>query len=913
MADIRRINRQSSGGPLDMFDHTFRHKVAVFSHKTPVFTSMNTPPNIPTVFTSHVFDWRVIRRDSVLECGGKRQRHTAFERPPEARLLPSSKAVSPMRVLRHRISATALQDAVATHFAPRVFKALAGVLLAVVGISTLTAAEVTPTPANLNSAPVVDASPEKELASFTIAEGFEVSLFASEKDGIVKPIAHRFDRLGRLWVIGSTTYPQVKPGEEPNDYVKIVEDTDGDGKADKVTTFADGLYIPTGLEVDADARGAWIGEGSKLWHIRDEDGDGVAEKKEVVLRGFGTGDNHQNINSFRWSPGGELFMSQGLHAFSHVETPHGVVHLEEAGYFRFNPRTMRLTPFWGGAGDPQNPWGFVWDDWGNLFVQAGNNGSIQDALVSAFEGGCGPRPPQIWEGAKGRKGSNPEFVGTAHFPPDWQGRLIVPGYINNAVWTLRFSPSGSTFKAVDDVPLIKSSSGSFRPMDAKFAPDGSLYIADWYNPIIGHYQASFRHPDRDKAHGRIWRVTAKGRDLVKPPGFLRTGTASRVEDVVKGLESDERFVRDFARRILGAMKKEEVIPQLALWLRAVEWIEPKNNKGEAFRYPTLTDERAVAIASVPPRRVFDAICVHQWQEAPAHWLDPLAVLSKDERLRAFSMQMWPEAGGFIASDSRPRIRLAVIVAAARVASIKSVLAVIRAHNVGTDPVLDFALREAIARLKPVWEPRLARPDKGGLTESEIAFLRNPAAAKPAAPRADPAVAKFVADALRPDAQVGKATPDFVQKLAAEVRDAGDAQKGAAIYKKAELGCVACHKIGNDGGTIGPDLNNVGSAQPLDFIIGAVIEPSREIKEGYEARIVTTKAGATHTGFRRASAPDELALFDGTTGKETKVKLTDIADNKPLGSLMPAGLVDKLTREELRDLFAYLASLGKAGK
>lgn len=773
-----------------------------------------------------------------------------------------------------------------------------GVALALTALlaTAATAAEVTPTPANLNSKPVENNDPAAELASFTVAEGFEVNLFASEKDGIAKPIAHRFDSRGRLWVIGSTTYPQVKPGEEPNDYVKIVEDTDGDGKADKVTTFADGLYIPTGLEVDADGRGAWIGEGTKLWHMRDEDGDGRADKKEVVLRGFGTGDNHQNINSFRWSPGGELYMSQGLHAFSHVETPHGVVHLEEAGYFRFNPRTMKLTPFWGGAGDPQNPWGFVWDDWGNLFVQAGNNGSIQDALVSAFEGGCGPRPPQIWEGAKGRKASNPEFVGTAHFPPDWQGRLIVPGYINNAVWTLRFSTNGSTFKAVDDVPLIKSSHGSFRPMDAKFAPDGSLYIADWYNPIIGHYQASFRHPDRDKAHGRIWRVTAKGRALVKPPEFLKTGTASKVEDVVKGLESDERFVRDFARRILGSMKKEEVLKA------AKEWV--KNRASD--------------------RAVFEVLCVHQWHEATDENLWQAVILSSNWKLRAkggseivtqmrrIEREAPSQAAKLITDladfDARPR--LASVVAAANIGNASALKTVLSVRGQPTDPAISFALREAVARLKPVWEPMLAKPDKGGLTEEQIAFLRNPAAAKPEAPKADAAVAKFVADAMKGGAGGLKATPEFVAALSAEVREKGDAAKGAAVYKRAELGCVACHKIGNDGGTIGPDLNNIGSAQPLDFIIGAVIEPSREIKEGFEARIVTTKAGATHTGFRRASAPDELALFDGATGKETKLKLADIADNKPLGSLMPAGLVEKLTREELRDLFAYIASLGK---
>ncbi len=247
--------------------------------------------------------------------------------------------------------------------------------------------------------------PATELASFKVAPGFEVNLFASEKDGVEKPIQIRWDTRGRLWVIGSTTYPQIKPGEVPNDKVLILEDTDGDGRADKTTVFADGLEIPTGLEVvdsgfdpasnepaslaatpdvqpgglkeispgfqpgenkptgarpggspepsagnsaapagaeailhdkrrvspganlpqpsglpEVDAasakarvRGAscYVGEGTKLLLLTDTDGDGKADEREVVLRGFGTGDNHQNINSFRWSPGGELMFSPG--------------------------------------------------------------------------------------------------------------------------------------------------------------------------------------------------------------------------------------------------------------------------------------------------------------------------------------------------------------------------------------------------------------------------------------------------------------------------------------------------------------------------------------------------------------------------------------------------------------------------
>ncbi|MEP7316929.1 MAG: hypothetical protein ABI667_09555, partial [Sphingomicrobium sp.] len=179
----------------------------------------------------------------------------------------------------------------------------------------------------------------------------------------------------------------------------ILEDTTGAGKADKVTVFADGLMIPTGLEIAPTApdlgirnqdlgigesapakpnaegpspnpksstlnpkfpSACYVGEGTKLLLLTDTDGDGRADKKDDVLRGFGTGDNHQNINSFRWSPGGELLFSQGLHAHGRVETAYGIVPLDEAGFWRYRPREGRLDSFYGGPAEPQNPWGFAW-------------------------------------------------------------------------------------------------------------------------------------------------------------------------------------------------------------------------------------------------------------------------------------------------------------------------------------------------------------------------------------------------------------------------------------------------------------------------------------------------------------------------------------------------------------------------
>src|SRR5262245_37835179 len=247
------------------------------------------------------------KRGAILECGGKRQRDTAFGMRGEGggwreerRHSDCADNADNARVSHRPPSAPGNPKAVSRLRLPR---ALRGAAIPVVAFFTsLVGSVVAQDPHD----------PATELASFKIAAGFEVSLFASEKDGVIKPIAHRFDRLGRLWVIGSISYPQIKPGEEPNDYIRILEDTNGDGKADKVTTPADGLMIPPGIESDPEAQGCWVSEGTKLWHMRDKDGDGKADVKEVVLRGFGTGDKHQNINSFRWSPGGELFMSQGL-------------------------------------------------------------------------------------------------------------------------------------------------------------------------------------------------------------------------------------------------------------------------------------------------------------------------------------------------------------------------------------------------------------------------------------------------------------------------------------------------------------------------------------------------------------------------------------------------------------------------
>ncbi len=826
--------------------------------------------------------------------------------------------------------------------------------------------------------------PAAELASFKLPPGFEANLFASEKDGVVKPIQMRWDTRGRLWVIQSTTYPQLVPGETPNDKVLILEDTNGDGVCDKTTVFADGLMIPTGLEIaptdlgakrsrapdstdpgrrrsrgpqeperagarpseiagragalgsDGERAGAlpsacYVGEGTKLLLLTDTDGDGKCDKREVVLRGFGTGDNHQNINSFRWSPGGELMFSQGLHAHSRVETPHGIVPLDEAGFWRYRPREHRLDSFYGGPAEPQNPWGFVWTDWGQMLMVAGNNGGIYWPLPEMIRGVRYGRREQIWQNARGRKCSGPDIIGTAHLPPEWQGVMLSGGYINNAVWALKIEDDGAGFRIADfrlpiadshtpgsaasppisnqqssisnaPTPLVTSTHTSFRPVDVKLGPDGAIYICDWYNPIIGHYQASFRHPDRDKAHGRIWRITYKGRPLVKPPQIA----GAKVEALFENLKSPERWVREQTRRELAGRDPEE--SWQVLWPLFAE-----------------VDEADPAYE----RLLFEMISIFQSTSQPLMGLVLNASRSKSADLRAYAASQWVNVRRFpdgmdpwtqvsnLAGDPSARVRLSAIVAAANLPSGQhwpsglsalSIFTVATVPNQEGDKFLEIAARAAVTKLKPQIE-KLTDQDteywRGDWRLRLAELQRPPGSPKPAAPAASVPVSSTIA-------ATGKllATPEFVAELVKEVRASGDAKRGAEVYRRAELACVSCHSIEDKGGKIGPPLDTIGSGQPLDFIIGATLEPQREIKESYEALQITAKDGRTALGYIAARDPQQTTLRDPASGAETKFAASEIAEQKQLGSFMPAGLLDTLPREDLRDLFRYLSELGK---
>jgi hypothetical protein len=278
--------------------------------------------------------------------------------------------------------------------------------------------------------------------------------------------------------------------------------------------------------------------------------------------GFGAGDTHQTINSFTWGPSGELLLSQGLHAVSRIETPWGVEELRQAGVWRFWPRRLRLDAFWNGAMGAHNPFGNVFDRWGQPFVFAGNGHGVYYLTPAMIRTDHFLEQKSLWN--QGRKFGGGDFAENSHWPEANRHEVITGGYLQNTVERFRITDDGAGFKAERLAPLIESTNTAFRIVDARFGPDGALYLCDWYNPVIGHYQASFRHPDRDKAHGRIWRVTAKGRPLVtwQKLGSLPTS------QLLERLKSPERWNRQLAKRVLADRPTAEVTGALAAWLAA---------------------------------------------------------------------------------------------------------------------------------------------------------------------------------------------------------------------------------------------------------------------------------------------------------------------------------------------------------
>ena len=538
------------------------------------------------------------------------------------------------------------------------------------------------------SKPEADNSVKAELASFAVDKRLQVNLFADESMGIANPVCMRWDARGRLWVLCTWAYPQLKPGAKPNDKLLILEDTNRDGKADKISTYIDGLNMPTGFALGHG--GAYSGNGRELLHVRDTTGDGKADKRTVLFTGFGTGDTHQNINSFAWSPGGELFFSQGLHCFSRVQTPWGIRKLDEHGSWRLRPLRRQLHAHRRTSGGG-NPWGFAFGDWGEPFIKSNGPGVSEllpgmvasEQIVGGYWGGA------VQIGATKIKSMIIEIVDTPVLPKDFQGDFLIAGYFARNIARLRPTVNGAGHKLQTLAPILTSTHNAFRPVDLNTGPDGALYVADWFNPIIGHYQASLRHPDRDKKHGRIWRITTKGQPLLKPPALAKMNAAQ----LCNQLPAPLRRTRKLAKLRLMDLPKAKAIAATQQWVDALKPTDP-------------------ALEA----KLFEAIGVFESHEVVDRPLLERLLASKDYRARAYATRVVGRWHDRLknplallrrsATDEHSRVRLEAIVAASDVREAESIVIAAQAADGSADRFITFAFKNAVHALASEWKPAL---------------------------------------------------------------------------------------------------------------------------------------------------------------------------------------------------------------
>ncbi|BCU76818.1 PVC-type heme-binding CxxCH protein [Luteolibacter sp. LG18] len=410
------------------------------------------------------------------------------------------------------------------------------------------------------------------LADFKVAPGFKIELFASEErfPNLSKPMQMSFDNKGRLWIATMPSYPGYRPGDAlPDDKLLVYEDTDGDGKADKETVFADHLHLPIGFEFAPE--GVYVAQEPNFMLLRDTDGDGKADKREIVLEGFDSHDSHHSINAFSADATGSIYMPEGTFLHTNVETSYGPERGLQAGVWRFNPRTKRLDRY--SQSNFANPWGIAFDKWDQCYIADASPGQNWWGLPLS------PKVPYEYETGKtaefapkrSRPTSGAEFISSRHFPDDLQGCYMVNnviGFLGTSVWDIK--EDGSGFAGKQRMDLISSTDPNFRPCDMEFAPDGSLYILDWHNALIGHMQHSARDPKRDRDHGRIYRVTYPSRPLVKPVPIA----GATIPQLLKALEEPEYRTRYRARRELRGRKADEVLAAVKQWVAAADKNSP---------------------------------------------------------------------------------------------------------------------------------------------------------------------------------------------------------------------------------------------------------------------------------------------------------------------------------------------------
>jgi putative heme-binding domain-containing protein len=736
-------------------------------------------------------------------------------------------------------------------------------------------------------------SPEDVIKTCTVPEGFEMRLFADERKfpEIAKPVQLAFDSKGRLWISTMPSYPQWKPGDQkPADKLVILEDTDGDEKADKSTVFYDKLHCPTGFQF-FDGGVLVMDQPRMLW-LKDTDGDDKADVVVHVLDGWATEDTHHTSGAFEASPGGRLHMLEGVAMSTALETPWGPFrNYGSSGAYVLDPRTWRIshfvTPGYG------NPWCYVFDEWGQGICGDGTGANQHwDSPLSSMQygGRKGMGPVFSTEGMRPVVGS--EFLRTRQFPDDVQDQFIYACVINtNGMPRWKFSDDGAGFKGerVRHDPndpktpfdLIKSTDKHFRPVDPQIGPDGALWFGDWANPLIGHMQYSQRDPNRDHIHGRIYRLVYTPKPLVAP----ETQAGKPIDEVLEQLKSPEWRTRYRARADLQARPRDQVLAAANAWLGRVA------SDPAAERLATEVLWLQESFHAVDPGLLTRLL------ESPGPNARAAAVrVLADERDRIpdTEARLIAKAG-----DPHARVRTEAVRGLSFFATMPAMQAVIAAANIEpSDRFIAYTCDAALGANIDVWK----KDHEAGTFVSKgtpaFAIIESVLGLDKKAAEITPHLKILLSKDPKSDEERNKAMTALAGITG------GNKDNGKQVFRRV---CVACHKVYNEGANLGPDMSGVGKRLDSYKLVESIIDPNAAVDDKYLSTLVVTADGRSISGLLVSESPEEVVIFDGKEQK--RIAVSEIDERMKLKqSSMPEGLAATLSPNELLDVVEFLRSL-----
>lgn len=522
-------------------------------------------------------------------------------------------------------------------------------------------------------------SPEASEKLIQVPAGFDVQLFASEPD-IINPIAMDWDERGRLWVIETVDYPNTVRSDkgEGDDRIKICEDTNGDGKADKFTIFADKLNIPTSFTFANG--GIIVSQAPHFLFLKDTDGDDKADVKEVIIDGWGTFDTHAGPSSLQRGIDNKVYGVLGYSGFK--GEIFGKPYEFRQGIYRFD---TDFNDFEFLTNTSNNTWGLGITEDNQIFASTANNThSVFMGIPNAhFEGVEGipaqgsakidghydmkaitpnVRQVDVFGGFTAAAGHH--FYTARSFPSEyWNKVAFVCEPTGGVVHIAKIVQEGAGYVEKDGGNLIASSDEWFSPVEAKVGPDGAVWVLDWYNFIIQHnptprldrggYDAengegnAYINPLRDRSKGRIWKVTPK---IASKSDELFKLETDKPEQWIEALSNDNKFWRMTAQRLLVERGDKSVLPKLYALVKEGKEDEVGLNPGALHALWTIE-----GLGAIPnDAKALTALKGALKSVTPAIRIAAIQLFPKNEETDATLLK------SKVLHDSDPRVQLAAL-------------------------------------------------------------------------------------------------------------------------------------------------------------------------------------------------------------------------------------------------------------